>query len=266
MAKKKVTKKKITKKQSKKKAAKKVAKKTTKKTWRKETAKKIQPKKTTKKVTKKKPTKAKAERYTTRDYNGQSFNECLQLGKEGKLTARMEMFCHEYLKNNFNGFRAAVNAGYAPSSAHTKQFHLLKKDKIIERIREIAGEAISPAQENINNIIKEIEKLVSVDTKDLFIEETIYDEHGEDTGAKVYRLKTFEQLEKEGHGGKAIKSITPTKYGYKFEFYDKYTGLKLLSELHGLLKQSIELSGVGGEPVKVRTLSDFYNEQPQEEQ
>ena len=47
-----------------------------------------------------------------------------------KLSIREQMFCNEYIKNEGNGTKAVISAGYAEQSASVQQTRLLKKDRI----------------------------------------------------------------------------------------------------------------------------------------
>tara|TARA_B110000285_G_scaffold130581_1_gene146707 strand:+ start:111 stop:527 length:417 start_codon:yes stop_codon:yes gene_type:complete len=47
-----------------------------------------------------------------------------------KLSIKEQIFCNEYIKNDGNGTKAVISAGYAELSASVQQNRLLKKDKI----------------------------------------------------------------------------------------------------------------------------------------
>lgn len=47
-----------------------------------------------------------------------------------KLSIKEQMFCNEYIKNEGNGTKAVISAGYAEQSASVQQTRLLKKDRI----------------------------------------------------------------------------------------------------------------------------------------
>ena len=47
-----------------------------------------------------------------------------------KLSIKEQIFCNEYIKNEGNGTKAVISAGYAEQSASVQQTRLLKKDRI----------------------------------------------------------------------------------------------------------------------------------------
>ena len=54
-----------------------------------------------------------------------------------KLSIKEQIFCNEYIKNDGNGTKAVISAGYAELSASVQQNRLLKKDKIqVELVRQ----------------------------------------------------------------------------------------------------------------------------------
>lgn len=52
-----------------------------------------------------------------------------------KLTPKRERFVAEVIRNGGNGTKAAIAAGYAPSSAHVRAAELVKNSNILERIQ-----------------------------------------------------------------------------------------------------------------------------------
>lgn len=56
-----------------------------------------------------------------------------------KLRGKEERFCREYVID-YNGTRAAVDAGYKESDASNRAYRLLKKAEIAARVRELEKE------------------------------------------------------------------------------------------------------------------------------
>ncbi|MEH6945207.1 terminase small subunit [Bacillus sp. JJ722] len=56
--------------------------------------------------------------------------------EDAELTNKQRLFCLYYVKS-FNATQAAINAGYAPLSAHVEGNRLLRNAKVIEQIKEI---------------------------------------------------------------------------------------------------------------------------------
>ena len=57
----------------------------------------------------------------------------------GKLTKKEERFCLEYVID-YNGTRAAIDAGYKESDAPNRAYRLLKKAEVSARVRELQHE------------------------------------------------------------------------------------------------------------------------------
>jgi len=51
------------------------------------------------------------------------------------LTEQQEVFVREYVRNGGNGTKAALEAGYAESSAHTRAWEVLQKDHVLKALR-----------------------------------------------------------------------------------------------------------------------------------
>lgn len=72
------------------------------------------------------------------------------------LEGKMEKFCEEYIAD-YNPIRAAIRAGYAPSSARAYSYSLLKKEKVVSRICELQEEYIKKGLlDNKNRVIREL--------------------------------------------------------------------------------------------------------------
>ena len=72
------------------------------------------------------------------------------------LEGKMEKFCEEYIVD-YNPLRAALRAGYSPSSAKSYGYQLLKKEKVVSRICELQEEYIRNGLfDNKNRVIREL--------------------------------------------------------------------------------------------------------------
>ncbi len=70
------------------------------------------------------------------------------------LTPQQLLFCNNYLNNNANGTKAAIDAGYAASGAATQATRLLKND-------------------NVRKYIEDRRKAKTIDLRELFAEGAI---------------------------------------------------------------------------------------------
>ncbi|MBR5782882.1 MAG: terminase small subunit [Clostridia bacterium] len=59
---------------------------------------------------------------------------------KGRLTKMEKVFCQLYIERNYNGTRAAVEAGYSENNAASIASHMLKKPKIIAEIARLEKE------------------------------------------------------------------------------------------------------------------------------
>ncbi len=67
----------------------------------------------------------------------------------------MERFCEEYIVD-YNPVRAAIRAGYSPSTVKSYGYKLLKNEKVVSRIFELQAEYIRKGLfDNRNRVIKE---------------------------------------------------------------------------------------------------------------
>jgi len=78
--------------------------------------------------------------------------------KKRKLTPKITRFCEEY-QIDFNGTRAAIRAGYAPKSAHSQAWELLKKPEVqafIMELRNQTADKLNVSKESLLSILREI--------------------------------------------------------------------------------------------------------------
>lgn len=76
-------------------------------------------------------------------------------GEEHGLTDKQLAFCEEYLTDS-NGTRAAIAAGYSPTSATTKASALLRLPKVVRYIGKIRKELRSSRQIERNEILEQL--------------------------------------------------------------------------------------------------------------
>ena len=77
------------------------------------------------------------------------FVEVIVTAKD-KLTTRQRMFAEAYLSNGANAYQAALDAGYAETTARGRSYELLKNERVQayldKRRKELAKQAVSPEQ------------------------------------------------------------------------------------------------------------------------
>lgn len=80
------------------------------------------------------------------------------------LTEKQEKFCNEYIKNGFNGTKAAIDAGYSKDTAYSIANENLNKPEIKSRIEELKGDIFEILDEKL--IINEIWKVYKTAQKE----------------------------------------------------------------------------------------------------
>lgn len=68
------------------------------------------------------------------------------------LTAKQEMFCREFMKDN-NGTQAAIRAGYSPKTARQMATENLSKPSIQERIQELKAKKVKQVTVTIHDLV-----------------------------------------------------------------------------------------------------------------
>lgn len=80
-----------------------------------------------------------------------------------KLTEKQEMFCAEYIID-FNGARAAEDAGYSPKSARVTASKLLTKGNIQKRIASLMAQRMEEVEVDAKYVLR---RLVEIDRMDI---------------------------------------------------------------------------------------------------
>ncbi len=87
-----------------------------------------------------------------------------------KLKNKMqEMFCRHYITEidgeAFNGYKAAVKAGYKEHSARFQASRLLTKDNIRERVAELQKEAFKRCEMDADYVLSKFKKIIDDDIR-----------------------------------------------------------------------------------------------------
>lgn len=163
----------------------------------------------------------------------------------GKLTAKQQRFCDEYLID-LNATQAAIRAGYSEKTAYSMGQRLLKNVEIQSEIskrqtarserteitqdmvlRELAKIAFS----DYNNYVSIIERqayVISEDNQKIML----YDEKGKPVMVKDIDFVLTDALPVDTK--QAIKSIKKGRAGIEVELYDKEKALELLGKHLGM--------------------------------
>lgn len=141
------------------------------------------------------------------------------------LTMKEELFCIEYCKD-WNAYRAAIAAGYAPKTANNATCQILKKDKIKKRIDKVKNNILEAAGISALSVALEYKKIAFSNPADLF----------ESWG----KVKDFDSLTDEQKASLADIKVSEKSYGnvkeqiVQFKLHDKLKALDGLAKLLGL--------------------------------
>jgi len=152
---------------------------------------------------------------------------------------RREEFCQQYVID-FNGARAARDAGFSKKGSDVRASLLLVNVKVQERVAELMRNRSERTQITQDMVLRELATLGFSDFRD-------YGEVVKESGADRLRLKTFKEV--KGEATRAIKSITEhvTKDGVqlKFNLHSKERPLELLGKHLGMFADRFNV-GVSG--------------------
>lgn len=159
-----------------------------------------------------------------------------KIDKSNDLTGKQQTFVAAYLSNGFNATRAAVEAGYAPDSAHVEGCRLLRNAKVAGAIaRTFQDKGIAP------------------ETVQILLGSVAFDADITDFEAWIKGEKTLEQLRAEGVDTRAVKTATDSPKGRRIELHDRLAALKELGRILGLVTSKYEITK------KLRSESDLKN-------
>lgn len=149
-------------------------------------------------------------------------------------TVKQRAFIEEY-PIDFNATRAAERAGYSGNDnvLAAQGSRLLKNAKVAEAISQRLRESAMLADEAL---------AILADQARADLGPFIVVDKG-DVGIDIKKLK-------EAGLAHLIKSITPTRYGTKIEFYDKQYALNLILKAHGAFTESLDLT-TDGKPIRI---------------
>lgn len=152
--------------------------------------------------------------------------------KSDHLNDRQRAFVSIYVRNRFNGTRAAIKAGYAPNSAAETASELLKKDKIKEAVKAEIKAFLDDVEPLKKLWVEEVKALAFSDIRD--VQE--FDEDG-------VRFKRSRDL--KSRAARAIESVESTvtydKQGNKVvtkkvKLHSKKGSLDTLGKYLGMLQ------------------------------
>lgn len=168
------------------------------------------------------------------------------MSQPGKLDARQELFCQEYLKD-LNATRAAERAGYSPNGLHKRVHRLMANEGIQARIQELMAERSKRVEIEADTIIRELAILGFSSVDHYHIDDngnvTILDD------APEHAIRAISSIKKRvTHLGEGR-----IEYTTEVRLWNKVESLKHLGQHVGLFStKKIELTGKSGKAIEVK--------------
>ena len=164
-----------------------------------------------------------------------------------ELTDQQIAFVVEYLRNGFNGAKAALSAGYSEATAPSQACQLLNNPKIAaEVIRRLEVEGITP--ERIKIALAEI----------------AFDGDMEAFAGVVESGLSLKEAKKLGINTKLIQeyAVSPNKNGIarKVKVYSRLDALEKLAKIYAMFKDRVDVTS-GGKPISTPGLTPEQYEQ-----
>jgi len=154
------------------------------------------------------------------------------------MTPKEEAFCHHYLRLR-NGTRAAIAAGYASNRAARTAYELRRKSDIKKRISELEAEWRESSEVSAEQIIAELKALAFASPRDLLDSLPPDPQMVLPLGdALLNAIRSNPALAVSG--GLVVKK---TEDGLEIRLPDKLSALSKLSDILGLAKSGLEISG-----------------------
>lgn len=170
--------------------------------------------------------------------------------------AYVEEYCTGAVSGKpFNRYRAALAAGYAPSSAQQHSVHLMKMPHIQEMIA-IRMKELHMSKEEVLTQITNIARDADISSV-LRIKETQLPGSDDKTPGPVLRRLDIDPdaVLANGH---LIKSFKYDSNGNpSVELHDRHSALRDIGKAHGLFKDGVELSGPNGGAIPVEMTFKF---------
>ena len=82
-----------------------------------------------------------------------------------KLTAKQDLFCHEYMKD-LNATQAAIRAGYSVKTAKEGGYENLTKPHIAEKIAELKAQSFKRCEIDADYVLREANRCFKICSKE----------------------------------------------------------------------------------------------------
>ena len=174
------------------------------------------------------------------------------------LTAKVELFCREYIANKFNGKKAAIAAGYSEKTAEQQASRLLSNVKVTDFIHKLTVPRLAKLEITADRIMQEYASLAFVNLGHFMARKEDGSLHTIDgmpsldfvgvTDEMLAGLAGFETIILPAMG-----EDEPNPLKIKVKLGDKKGALDVLAKRAGLLKEEVNVTG----EVKVAGMDDL---------
>jgi len=186
--------------------------------------------------------------------------------KQRKLDARERRFVGEYLID-LAPERAALAAGYAKSTAHTKAYMWVSNGKMKPHVYEAIQAAMALRAERVeitsDRVLEELGKIGFANTEDFIRVTEAGDPYidlsdlSREQAAAISEVSVDDYMDGRGKDARQVRRV-------RVKFHDKKGALESIGKHLGMFKTQVEVSSPGGGPVAVDDLSALTNEQLEE--
>lgn len=168
-----------------------------------------------------------------------------------------------YLSNGFNKKQAGISAGFAPGRADRTSVAILRRPEVAAYVESKLKKVDNKMELTRERILQEVARVALFDPRKMFREDgSLMNIHemDEDTARCITSMeieKAVKQIKKKQDRGEevtqeeAIAIITK-----KVKTTSKEKGLELAMRHHGMLNDSLALTGANGGPIMVGLVSD----------
>ncbi|MER2061396.1 MAG: terminase small subunit [Aerococcus urinaeequi] len=155
-----------------------------------------------------------------------------QKKKKAPLSAKMKLFCKEYMID-LNATQAAVRAGYSPKSAREIGNENLKKPAVMEYLKKMMDKRATKLEITAERVLQEYARIGFSQITDFVHVQTV----GEEQKVVVKDTKdlSLEQIA-------ALASIEQGEFGIKVKLHEKIRALDAMSKHLGVFREELKIT------------------------
>lgn len=177
-----------------------------------------------------------------------------------QLTPQYRLFVDCYIdptRGNFNQTQSAIMAGYSKNSARLQGHRLMRKDNVLEAIREKQAASTMRAEEALQRLTV----IARSDLSPFYSKVMIEGPDGEERPFLALDLESDEAKE----NFHLIRAIIPTRDGKKIILHDQQAALLDILRIHGKFVQRMDITSAD-ERIETIQLVEIRRDDEQERQ